>query len=95
MPATTTLTIRLSPETKAKLARLAEGTRRSRAFLAGEAVASYVERELAIAEGIERGLADMEAGRLVPHDEAMAELYAAIEEAGSSGAGDGDASWQA
>lgn len=87
MPASTTLTIRLSPDTKAKLARLAEGTRRSRAFLAGEAVAAYVERELAIAEGIERGLADVEAGRLVAHEEAMAELYAVIENA-AGGAGD-------
>jgi predicted transcriptional regulator len=88
MPASTTLTIRLSPDTKAKLARLAEGTRRSRAFLAGEAVAAYVERELAIAEGIERGLADVEAGRLVPHEEAMAELYAAIDGASGGEAGD-------
>ncbi len=91
MPASTTLTIRLSPDTKAKLARLAEGTRRSRAFLAGEAVAAYVERELAIAEGIERGLADVEAGRLVAHDEAMAELYAVIEGAGRSDRADGEA----
>jgi predicted transcriptional regulator len=91
MPASTTLTIRLSPDTKAKLARLAEGTRRSRAFLAGEAVAAYVERELAIAEGIERGLVDVEAGRLVPHEEAMAELYAVIEGAGGGDGADGKA----
>jgi predicted transcriptional regulator len=38
----------------------------------------HVEREAEIIEGIERGLADMKAGRLVPHDEAMARLEATI-----------------
>ena len=36
--ASTTMTIRLDPQLKAKLGRLAEGTRRSRSFLAAEAV---------------------------------------------------------
>lgn len=81
MTATTTMTIRVSPETKSKLERIAADTRRSKSFLAAEAVSAYVERELEIIDGIKRGLADMEAGRLVPHDEAMAELYAVIEAA--------------
>lgn len=81
MPASTTMTIRVSPEVKAKLGRIAADTRRSKSFLAGEAVAAYVDRELEIIEGVKRGLADMEAGRLVPHPEAMAEIYAAIEAA--------------
>jgi predicted transcriptional regulator len=79
MTASTTMTIRMSPATKEKLERLAEGTRRSKSFLAAEAVSAYVERELEIIEGIQRGLEDMKAGRLVPHEEAMAEIYAAIE----------------
>jgi predicted transcriptional regulator len=81
MAASTTMTIRVSPDVKAKLGRIAADTRRSKSFLAGEAVAAYVDRELAIIEGVKRGLADMEAGRLVPHDEAMAEIYAAIDAA--------------
>lgn len=76
-----TLTIRLSAEVKAKLGRLAADTQRSRSFLAAEAVSAYVERELAIIEGIRTGLADVQAGRTVPHDEAMAELHAAIDAA--------------
>ena len=40
MPASTTMTIRVSPEVKGKLARLSEATRRSNSFLAGEAVAA-------------------------------------------------------
>ena len=75
----TTMTVRLPEATKDQLARLAERTRRSRSFLAGEAITAYVERELAIIEGIESGLADMEAGRVVPHEEVMAEIDAAIE----------------
>jgi len=84
MPASTTMTIRVSPEVKAKLGRIATDTRRSKSFLAGEAVAAYVDRELEIIQGIKTGLADMEAGRLVPHDEAMAEIHAAIDAAGPS-----------
>lgn len=79
MAASTTMTIRLDPRVKDKLGRLAQGTKRSKSFLAGEAVEAYVDRELAIIDGIERGLADMEAGRVVPHDTAMAELDAAID----------------
>jgi predicted transcriptional regulator len=76
-----TVTIRLSPETKGQLEKLAAQTRRTKSFLAGEAIADYVERELAIVEGIKRGLADMEAGRVTPHDKAMRRLRATIERA--------------
>lgn len=79
MPASTTLTIRISPDVKDKLGRLAQGTRRSRAFLASEAVEAYVDRELEIIDGIERGLADVAVGRTVTHDEAMAAVRAAID----------------
>ena len=80
MTASTTMTIRLDPAVKDRLGRLAEGTRRSRSFLAAEAVAAYVDREFSVIEGIEQGLADAEAGRTVPHAEAMAQLDAVIEE---------------
>lgn len=75
----TTMTIRLSSETKAELSLLANVTRRSKSFLAAEAVAAYVARERGIIEGIERGLADMNAGRTILHDEAMAEVDALID----------------
>jgi predicted transcriptional regulator len=80
--ASTTMTIRIRTDVKAKLDRLAQGARRSRSYIAAEAVAAYVERELAITEGVQRGLADVEAGRVVAHDEAMAEIYEAIDAAG-------------
>ena len=81
MTASTTMTIRISADLKEKLDRLATDTRRSRSYLAGEAVVAYVERELAITQGIHRGLADVEAGRVVGHNAAMDELDAAIDAA--------------
>ena len=81
MTTTTTLTIRVSAELKDKLARLAEGTRRSKSCLAAEAVSAYAESELQIIEGVRRGIRDVETGRVVPHDEAMAEIRGAIEAA--------------
>ena len=79
--ASTTMTIRVSPEVKQKLDRIATDTRRSKSFLAGEAVAAYVERELEIIDGIKRGMADAAAGRVIPHDQAVAEMRAVIEDA--------------
>lgn len=77
----TTMTIRVSTDLKERLDRLAADTRRSRSFLAAEAVEAYVAKELAIVDGINEGLADIRNGRTVTHDDAMAELNAAIDAA--------------
>jgi len=81
--ASTTLTVRLTPELKARLGKLAERTQRSKSFLAGEAIGNYVERELEIVAGIEHGLDDMKAGRVVPHEDVMADIDATIKKAKS------------
>ena len=81
MAASTTMTIRISPEVKAQLGRLGELTKRSSSFLAGEAVSRYVARELEIMQGIMEGLEDMENGDLVPHEQAMDELDGIVEAA--------------
>lgn len=78
MAASTTLTVRLTPEVKKQLGRLALRTKRTRSFLAAEAIAAYVAREIDIVEGVKRGLDDMKVGRVVPHGEAMARLEATI-----------------
>jgi predicted transcriptional regulator len=78
MSGSTTLTVRLSPQTKKQLGRLAAHTRRTRSYLAGEAITNFVERELAIVEGIKRGLDDMHAGRVVPHKTAMRRLRTTV-----------------
>ena len=78
MAGSTTLSVRLAPKIKQRLGRLAQQTKRTKSYLAGEAIASYVEREFAIVEGIKRGLADARAGHLVPHDAAMQRIRATI-----------------
>jgi len=78
MSGSTTLTVRLSPQTKKRLGRLAAHTRRTKSYLAGEAITNFVEQELAIVEGIKRGLDDMQAGRVVPHKTAMRRLRATV-----------------
>jgi predicted transcriptional regulator len=82
---TTTMTIRLDAKVKAELDSLAQATRRSRSFLAAEAVSRYVERELAVIEGVAAGLEDMRAGRVVPHGQALDALEATLDRAAQSG----------
>ncbi|CAN5308490.1 CopG family ribbon-helix-helix protein [soil metagenome] len=74
-----TMTIRVSREVEQKLGQLAEETNRSKSHLAAEAVSLFVDRELDVVVGIQRALADVEAGRVTLHDEAMAEISAVIE----------------
>jgi predicted transcriptional regulator len=76
--ASTTMTIRLSRETKDALGRIAAVTRRTNSYLAAEAIEAYVAREQAIMDGIQVGLDDLQAGRIVDHDAAMARLEATI-----------------
>ncbi len=84
MATSTTLTVRLPPEVKKRLGRLAGHTKRTKSCLAGEAIADFVERELAIVEGIERGLDDMQAGRVTSHKEAMRRLRATVKRVGKA-----------
>lgn len=86
MGASTTMTIRVTPDLKEKLGRLAENTRRTKSYLAAEAVEAYVNRELEIIEGIQRGLADLDAGRVTQHKDAMERIDAAIAAAGTDAA---------
>lgn len=81
MAETTTITVRIPVETKAKLDRLAAATRRSRTFLAAEAITAYADDELEIVEGILEGMEDVKAGRVVPHEQVVAETKAIIDAA--------------
>jgi predicted transcriptional regulator len=81
MPASTATTIRVSPEIKSTLERIAIDTRRSTSFLAAEAVSACVERELQSLDGIKRALADARLGHVVPHDDTMAEIHTVIDAA--------------
>lgn len=72
------ITIRISVELSEKLQRLARQTGRQPSAIAIDAVSTFVEHELPIVEGIQRGLADVRAGRVTPHAEAMADIDALI-----------------
>ena len=69
-----TITVRLASATKDRLGQLAAQTNRTKSYLAAEAIATYVDREMEIVSGIERGLADMKTGRVVSHADAMEQL---------------------
>ena len=81
MPDSGILTVRLSNDVKGNLAMLADRTHRKSSSLAAEAISALVERELAIVEGIERGRADVRAGRVTLPDEVVREAQAIIEAA--------------
>ncbi len=61
------LTIRLESRVKAKLDKLAKSSKRSKSFLAAEAIAAYVEAESWQLSEIESGLKELNDGRGVDH----------------------------
>ncbi|MDH3473763.1 MAG: CopG family ribbon-helix-helix protein [Rhodospirillales bacterium] len=73
MSDTTTISVRLSKATKDRLARLAESTKRSQAFLAAEAIEEFVEiNEWQVAH-IEQAIAEADAGGpFVAHEDVTA-----------------------
>jgi len=67
-----TMTVRLDDETKARLENLADATHRSRSFLAAEAIREYVENnEWQIGE-IRAALKEANAGDFASEDEVTA-----------------------
>lgn len=78
MTADAVLSVRLSTKTKKHLDQLAQRTKRTKSFLAAEAIDAYVARELAIIEAIQRGLDDVKVGRVVPHRDAVKRINATI-----------------
>jgi predicted transcriptional regulator len=64
------MTVRLTPEVIEKLEALARDTRRSKSYLASEAIASYVDRNSWQIEEIKRGLDEARSGTPgIPHEE--------------------------
>jgi predicted transcriptional regulator len=78
MSKTETMTIRVTPEVRQQLEKMALSSRRTKSFLAGEAISRYVASEAKIIEGIMDGMADVAAGQVIPHDKAMKRIRATI-----------------
>jgi RHH-type transcriptional regulator, rel operon repressor / antitoxin RelB len=67
---TTIVTVRIAAALKTKLEALARTTKRSKSYLAAEAIAGYVElNEWQIGE-IEAGIAELDTGEIVSQEEA-------------------------
>jgi RHH-type rel operon transcriptional repressor/antitoxin RelB len=64
-----TLSIRLNSHTKSKLEALAKASRRSKSFLAAEAIEAFVAAESWQLSEIEGGVKDLDAGHAVEHQE--------------------------
>ena len=63
------VTVELEQQLWNRLAKLASELGRDEGELAIEAIEAYVQDEEDILAAIDRGLADAEAGRVVPHEE--------------------------
>ena len=68
----TTLTIRVDRSVKERLEAIAQRTRRSKSFLAGEAIAEYLAVQEWQIEGIRKALQSLDEGRSVAHDDVAA-----------------------
>jgi predicted transcriptional regulator len=64
---TETLSIRIDTETRKRLDALAKSSKRSRSFLAAEAISLYVESEAWQLSETQAGIADLESGQEVTH----------------------------
>jgi RHH-type transcriptional regulator, rel operon repressor / antitoxin RelB len=64
---TTTLSVRIDTVTKRRLEALAKRARRSKSFLAAEAIAAYVDAESWQLDEIQAGVDELDKGRGVPH----------------------------
>ena len=71
---TTTLSVRIDAKVKKQLEALAGRSRRSKSFLAAEAITAFVEAEHWQLDEIHAGLKDLDAGRGVSHKNVSAWL---------------------
>ncbi len=65
---TETLSIRIDSETKRRLDALSKRARRSKSFLAAEAIAAYVQSEEWQLGEIQAGIAELDRGKALSHD---------------------------
>jgi predicted transcriptional regulator len=66
---TTILSVRIDRETKERLEALAQRSRRSKSYLAAEAIAAYVEAESWQLDEIHAAMKDLDSGHGVEHAE--------------------------
>lgn len=80
MAARSVISVHTKPETSKRLDELAALTRRSKSFLANEAIERYLEAEEAFVASVKRGVADADAGRTVSTEKAKHRVAAFIDQ---------------
>ena len=75
-PVTPVTTIRLEPEMREQLDKMAQQLDRPRAWLIKEAVAQYLEREAWYLAEVQKGIDDAQAGRVISHEQMAKRLKA-------------------
>ena len=65
----TNFTVRVEPQVKKRLEKLAKSTGRSRSFLAAEALNAYLDVNEWQVAGVKRAMASLDRGDGVPHQE--------------------------
>jgi RHH-type transcriptional regulator, rel operon repressor / antitoxin RelB len=80
MSDSTVVSVRLDKATKARLDKLAAATRRSKSYLAAEAIEEFLAIQEWQIAGIEKAIESADRGELVPHEEAMAQINAMLAE---------------
>ncbi len=68
----TVLTLRVSRHTKDRLHKLAQATKRSKSFLAAEAIQRYLDAEAWQVAGIEKALLEADAGQFASDEDLAA-----------------------
>lgn len=72
MSKTNVVTARVSDEVLAMIDRLATSRDRSRAWIAAKLIESAARSQIEMDDFIQVGLDDLDAGRVIPHEEVMA-----------------------
>jgi RHH-type transcriptional regulator, rel operon repressor / antitoxin RelB len=78
MTDSTTLTVRLAPQVKRRLESIALRVRRSKSFLAAEAIEEFLTVQEWQIAAVKEGIAAADRGDLVPHENVRAWAAAAL-----------------
>lgn len=74
MSDTTLISVRVPKEVAKRLAMLADATARSKSYVAAQAIEEFLSLQEWQVKAIRKGLAEAEAGKLAPHEEAAKRL---------------------
>ncbi|HET7922067.1 MAG TPA: CopG family ribbon-helix-helix protein [Gammaproteobacteria bacterium] len=74
MAATTLISVRVPKDVAKRLANLADATDRSKSYIAGQAIEEFLTLQEWQIKAIREGMAEADAGKLLPHSEAVNRL---------------------